>query len=213
VLDDLAALGARQRLIARDDVSRLLDALVPAVTLEVLHRIDLTSLVRDQVDLDAVVSGVDLDAIAARLDVDAVAARLDIDAVVDRMDLTTLVKDRVDLDAIVAVVDIDAIAARIDIDAVISRIDLVGIAQEVIDEIDLPEIIRESTGSMASETVRGVRMQGIAGDEALGRVVDRILLRRRERKTQARGVPDVPDELNGDAPAVDHEARAPQAPQ
>jgi hypothetical protein len=120
------------------------------------------------------------------------------------MNLTDVVLQRVDLNRIVAAVNIDA---------VIDRIDLVGIAQEVIDEIDLPEIIRESTGSMASETVRGVRMQGIAGDEALGRVVDRILLRRRERKTQARGVPDVPDELNGDAPAVDHEARAPQAPQ
>lgn len=181
VLDDLARRGARQRVVTRDDVSRLLDVLVPLVTVEVLRRIDLTTAVTEYVDLDAV---------AARLDVDAVAARLDIDAVIDRMDLTRIVLEKVDLDAVVAGVDIDAIAARLDIDAVIARIDLVGIAQEVIDEIDLPEIIRESTGSMASETVRGVRMQGIAGDEALGRVVDRILLRRKARKTQARGLDD-----------------------
>ena len=198
VLDDLARRGARQRLVTRDDVSRLLDVLVPVVTVEVLRRIDLTKAVTEYVDLDAV---------AARLDVDAVAARLDIDAVVDRMDLTRLVEERVDLDAIVAGVDIDAIAARIDIDAVIARIDLVGIAQEVIDEIDLPEIIRESTGSMASETVRGVRMQGIAGDEALGRVVDRILLRRKARKTEARGL-DGASEAFPEEPASEEEHSA-----
>ena len=89
---------------------------------------------------------------------------------------------RVDLDGIVATVDIDAIAARIDIGAVIDRIDLVGLAEDVIAEVDLPEIIRESTGSMASETVRGVRMQGITADEAVGRAVDRFrLVRSRQR--------------------------------
>jgi hypothetical protein len=201
--------------MTRGDLSRLLDVLVPIVTVEVLRRIDLTAAVTEYVDLDAVVSHVDLDAIAARLDVDAVAARLDIEAVVDRMDLTRLVQERVDLDAIVADVDIDRIAARIDIDAVIDRIDLVGLVQEVIAEVDLPEIIRESTGSMASETVRGARMQGIAGDEAIGRVVDRLLLRRRARKTQARGVSEVTDEFfDGEAPmesnAEPDDVRAPQ---
>jgi hypothetical protein len=67
------------------------------------------------------------------------------------------------------------------VNAVLARIDLVGIAEEVIDAVDLPEIIRESTGSMASETVRGARMQGIHADEAVGRAVDRILLRRGRR--------------------------------
>ena len=72
----------------------------------------------------------------------------------DRLDLTALVRERVDLDALVAGVDIDAI---------ISRIDLGGLAEEVIAEIDLPEIIRESTGSVASDTIRGVRCRASRG--------------------------------------------------
>ena len=88
--------------------------------------------------------------------------------VLDQIDLTALVRERVDIDAIVADVDIDAI---------IARVDLVGLADQIIDGVDLPEIIRESTGSMASETVQGVRMQGIGADQAVGRAVDRLLLR------------------------------------
>jgi hypothetical protein len=177
----LAGRGAVERRTGQRTLAGLLDVVVPAVLAEVLRRIDLTATVRDHVDIDGLVAGVDID---------AVAARLDIDAVIDRMDLTALVRERVDvdlivstvdLDAAVARVDIDAIAQRLDISAVIDRIDLVGIAEEVIKAIDLPEIIRQSTGSVASETVRGVRMQGVVGDEAIGRAVDRILLRRGKR--------------------------------
>lgn len=120
-----------------------------------------------------------------------------VNAVLDRIDLTDVVLERValgpivdqilaklDLDAMVARVDIDAIVARLDIDAVIDRIDLATIAREVIDDIDLQEIIRESTGAMTSEAVIGVRMQGIEADERVGRIVDKILLRRAARKTQ-----------------------------
>ena len=120
-----------------------------------------------------------------------------VNAVLDRIDLTDVVLGRValgrivdqilarlDLDAIVARVDVDAIAARLDIDAVIDRIDLATIAREVIDDVDLPQIIRDSTGAMTSEAVIGVRMQGIEADERVGRIIDKILLRRAERKTQ-----------------------------
>jgi hypothetical protein len=61
---------------------------------------------------------------------------------------------------------------------VLKRIDMAGLAEGVIAEVDLSEIIRQSTGSVASDTVRGVRMQGISGDEAVGRVVARLRLRR-----------------------------------
>ncbi len=63
------------------------------------------------------------------------------------------------------------------VDAVLDQMDLIALANEIIDGVDLPEIIRESTGSMASETVQGVRMQGIGADQAVGRAVDRLLLR------------------------------------
>jgi hypothetical protein len=196
-------------------VATALDVLVPSVVSAVLSRLDLTAVVTEQVDLDAVVRDVDLDAVAARLDIDAViarmdltalvrervdldaivgdvdldavAARLDIDAVIARMDLTALVRERVDLDAIVGDVDLDAVAARLDIDAVIARVDLVGLAQEVMDALDLPAIIRGSTASVASESVQDVRLQTIAADEVVTRVVDRLLLRRRHHSPGPNG--------------------------
>lgn len=61
---------------------------------------------------------------------------------------------------------------------VLKRLDMAGMAEGVIAEVDLAEMIRQSTGSVASDTVRGVRMQGISGDEAVGRVVARLRLRR-----------------------------------
>jgi hypothetical protein len=147
-------------------VSRLADRLVPAVVSELLRR----------VDVNGIVAAVDLDRAASRLDVDAIARRVDIQAVLDRLDLTTVVLERVDLDMLV--------------EAVIRRIDLVGLTEGVIDEIDLPGLIRESTGSMASATVLGARMQGIAADEAVGRVVDRLLLRRHGRANVGAPSPD-----------------------
>ena len=72
----------------------------------------------------------------------------------------------------------DTAAARLDVEAVIDRLDLAGLVTKVLAEIDLPEIIRESTGSVASDAVRGVRMQTISADDAISRAVDRLRPRR-----------------------------------
>jgi hypothetical protein len=190
VLDGLARRGHARRARLLLDLGAALDTLVPVVARAVLGRMDLTELVRRYVDLDALVSTVDVDGIVSTVDLDAIAGRLDVDAIVARMDLNAIVRERVDLDDLVATVDIDAIAARIDIEAVIDRIDLVGLAEAVIAEVDLPEIIRESTGTMASETVRGVRMQGVAADQAIGRTMNRF---RRHRPSPERPVmPEAP---------------------
>ena len=142
-------------------------------------RLDIDAIL-NRVDLDEVAARLDIDAILNRVDLDEVAARLDVDAVVARADLDAVV-NRIDLDAVAAKLDVDAVVARADLDAVIDRVDVIGIVEEVLDVIDLPAIIRDSTGSMASETVRGVRMTGITADDALSRVVDRALFRRRQR--------------------------------
>jgi hypothetical protein len=126
-------------------------------------------------------AAVDLQRLAEAL-VPAVTA-----AVLDRLDLTALVRDRValnalvaevNIDAVAAKVDIDSIARRVDLDAIVDRIDLVALANRAIDGIDLPEIIRESTGSITGEMVRGVRMQGIEADQAVAGLVARLLRRR-----------------------------------
>ena len=192
-LDAVGREGEARLAALRAELSRRLDALVPLVLDEVLRRADLTDVVLRYLDLDRAVSAVDLD---------AAAARLDVSAVIDRVDLTSVVLEQVDLDALIpAVLDrvdlTEVVLRRVDLDALITavldHVDLIPLAEEVIEGVNLPEIIRESTGTMASDTVQGVRMQGIVADEAVGRVVDRLLLRRAHRSTRA---PTTPGELS-----------------
>ena len=218
-LDALARRGALRRDRVAREVAELLDVVVPVVAVAVLRRLDLTRLVQEHVDLEGIVDQVDLNSVAERLDVDAVARRIDLDAVVERMDLDAVVgrvdldsvARRLDLDSLVGTVDLDAAAARLDVDAVIDRIDLIGLAQTIVAGIDLPEIIRESTGVVASDTVREVRMQSISGDDAVARVVDRLLLRnhhdRRSRDRVAIPTPTSEDESKDD-PASRSDAAA-----
>ena len=179
ILADLERRGRRTRLNGSRTVEQVIDILVPMIAEELVARIDIDALVQEQVDIETIISGVDLDAVVESVDVDKVAARLDLDAVLDRIDLNAIVRDRVDVDTIVRAVDIDAVAARLDLDAVIERLDLPVLAQGIIDEINLPVIIRESSGSMASEAVRGVRLHSIDADEAVHRALDRVLRHRR----------------------------------
>lgn len=88
--------------------------------------------------------------------------------VVTRIDVTELVAEHVDL---------DALAERIDVAAIVERLDLAGITDDVLEEIDLPAIIRESTGSLGSAAMSDVRMRAVDADQAVARLVDRILRR------------------------------------
>jgi hypothetical protein len=93
------------------------------------------------------------------------------------------IADRIDLNQIIDRIDLDAVVARVDVDAVLARVDLPGLTEQVIDEVDLGEIIRESSSTMASETVDALRVQGMRVDGLVNRVVDRILLRQDQRQT------------------------------
>jgi hypothetical protein len=97
--------------------------------------------------------------------------------------IVAAVLDEVDLNGVVARVDLDAIAARIDLNAIVASLDLAGLTEQVIDEVDLGEIIRESSGTMATETVDALRVQGIRADQLVSRLVDRVLFRKGERPT------------------------------
>jgi hypothetical protein len=171
LLDDAARLGAARRAEMVGAAQTLLDHWTPVVVELVVSRLDLTGLVLRHVDIDDIVRSVDIEAVIDRLDLDAIVQRVDLDAAVAG----------VDLDAAVGGVDIDAIAGKLDLDAVIGRIDLVAMVEEVIAAIDLPAIIRDSTGSMASETIRGARMTGISADEAISRSLENHLFRRRRK--------------------------------
>jgi hypothetical protein len=100
-----------------------------------------------------------------------------LEVVLDAVDLTALVQEHVDINELGREVDIDAVVARIDLEAIIVRLDLAGLARKTIDEVDLPQIMWESSGTLASETVRGVRAECTRADNAVDRLVDRVLRR------------------------------------
>lgn len=197
----LSALDARWREERPHDeeaAGDFLRLLVPQIVDAVLDQVDLNELVRSRIEIDRLVDGVDVGRVVERLDLDEIVARVDLNAIVQRLDLNAVVDrisideivaridvdrivSRVDLDGVVARIDLDAVASRVDIEAVVRRLDLGGIAQEVIDEIDLTEIIREAMGSMTNETVGGIRVQSMHADRAISRLVDRVLQRRGDR--------------------------------
>lgn len=171
-----------------------LDAVVRAVDLDrAVERVDLDAVVRrvdigaivDRVDIDAIIDRVDVDAVVGRADLDRAVARVDIAAIIDRVDVDAVVARadldravaRVDLQRIIDRIDVDGVVARADLDAVVAKLDLIALAEYVVEGIDLPGIIRSSTGSMASEGLREVRRQGIGADERVAHVVDRLLHR------------------------------------
>ena len=98
---------------------------------------------------------------------------------------------------------------HVDLDHLVKEnVDVATLAQEVIADIDLPGIIRSSTGAVASETLLGVRMQSITGDEAIGRAMDRLRLRLGRRVAQPRRA-RAPDPGSDTVLAI---APAPRAP-
>lgn len=58
------------------------------------------------------------------------------------------------------------------------QVDMVALAREVVEGLDLPAIVRESTGSLASEAVRGAREQAMHADDAVGSFTERLFGRR-----------------------------------
>jgi len=135
--------------------------------------------------LDRVVPAI-ADAIIERLDLNRIVLEqvdlhLIVNTALDSLDLTQLVIDRVDVNAIVA---------EADIDAVIDRVPIIPLANYVIDEIDLPQIIRDSTSGIAGDAMNTVRLQGVGADDLVSRLADRIVFRRKGRNVDAPGDPD-----------------------
>ena len=98
---------------------------------------------------------------------------LAVKAVMDRIDVTKLVMDHVDIDAIVA---------QADLDPIIDRLPLINLAEYIVSEIDLPKIIRESSGGIATDAVNAVRMQSVGIDDLISRVADSLMFLRKGRK-------------------------------
>jgi hypothetical protein len=145
-----------------DAATSFLRVLIPEIATSVADQVDLTALVRERIDLNAIVDDVDIDRIL----------------------------DRVDLDAVIDRVDVDRVIARTDLVAIVDRLDVSAIAHEVIEDVDLPRVIRESSGVMAGETVRSARVQGMHADRLVARIVDAVL--RREARELTPPAPEEP---------------------
>jgi hypothetical protein len=189
--------------VAGPPTAAVLDRVVPTATQAVIERINITTVVVNNVDLRAIVMQA-----LQRLDLtEIVLERVDlkrvVEAALDSIDLTEVVLQRVDLERIVDAaldeldltaliaerVDIDALVATVDLDPIIDRLPIVDIAEYVIEMVDLPAIIRQSTGGVASDAIDSVRLRSYATDIALARIVDRVLPRR-ARDLEAPGEPE-----------------------
>jgi hypothetical protein len=123
---------------------------------------------------DLALSLVDVDEVVTRAMAGLDLTRL-VEHVLAELDLTPVVESvvrQMDLEEIVGTA-----LEQLDLtQLILERVDLV----KIVDGVDLTEIIRDSTESMALETVHDVRLQGIEADRAVSRLVAR-LLRRREQ--------------------------------
>jgi hypothetical protein len=161
--------------LGRMDLQQLARTALPQLDIEELMTTALTDLNVRRL-IEQILAGLDLTPIAEN-----VVQSLDLKEIVatalDQMDLTDIVVERVDLRRVI-------ISALEELDLtqlVLERVDLVRVADVIVDGVDLSEIIRDSTGSMVSETVHDVRVQGIEADRAVSRLVDRLLRRRGEQ--------------------------------
>lgn len=95
-----------------------------------------------------------------------------VNAVVSRVNLTEIVVQHVDINAIVA---------RADINPILDRVPMTEIADYVIEEIDLPSLVRESTGGVADDILGLLRFQAIETDNFITGIVDKVLFRKKSR--------------------------------
>ena len=197
LVNRFADVGRESRQTATAQVTKFArgtaDMVVPLLADQVVGRLNLTDIVLDRVELRRIVG-----AVLDQMDLtEIVLQRVDLGAIVqeslDHMDLTATVLDRVEFSRVIA-----AALASVDLTEIVtSQVDLAGIADQVIDEVDLPGIIRESSTGVASDVIQGARMGAINADQTVSRFVDRLLLRRRGRRTRA--PEDQPAEIPVDA--------------
>jgi hypothetical protein len=96
------------------------------------------TLVRDHLDLDAIVAQLAIEDVVARLDINEIVRCLDVDEVVAQLEIPD----------VVARLDVDAIVARLDMDQIVARIDFGQLAGNVINDVNLSRKIRQSTKSL-----------------------------------------------------------------
>jgi hypothetical protein len=87
----------------------------------------------------------------------------------------------------VAVQMVELVLDELDLNNLVrERIDLIGLADDVIDGVDLQAIIRQSTATVSENVMSDVRTQGERADDMVSGFVDRLLGRAREEQVIVR---------------------------
>lgn len=167
--------------VPRSVVHAILDDIVDYFTTTDLTRvvtsaIDLNQIV-STIDLDSVLARVDLNALLGRVDLNAMLSRVDLDAVLAGVDLNALLAG-VDLNPVLDRIDVDGLVSRIDVDALLNRTDVVGLAEKVIDGVDLNTIVRDASASVSTEMINDVRTGSERADDGVEQFVNRMLRRK-----------------------------------
>ncbi len=149
-----------------------------------------------------VIEALDVNSLAERVDIDQLVSRIAIDRVVSEIQIEALV-NRIDLDRVIGEIDIDAIVDRIDVEAILDRIDVNEVVQRVdmdavVEQTELGTIVARSTSGVASETLDAARSQAITVDDAVTRVINRVLRRRPEDLPRGPGLLVPPAGPQGD---------------
>ncbi|MGW4565996.1 hypothetical protein ACWEN3_27465 [Streptomyces sp. NPDC004561] len=190
---DLDAVLARidlDAVLAQVDIDGILDrvnvdTLLDRVDIDgILDRVDIDGIL-DRVDVDTLLDRVNVDTLLGRVDVDTLLDRVNVDMLLDRVDVDTLLT-RIDLDAVIARidvnalvdrVDVDRVARRVDVDAVLARVALATYVEEVLREVDVGRIVRDTGDSITAETLDAFREQNARADRFVDRITGRLLHR------------------------------------
>jgi hypothetical protein len=181
---------ARNRALVTEFVRRL----APELATAVIAQLDMDSLMSQlpidtivaKVNIDALLDNVNVEGIIDRVDVEKIIDRVDVEKIIDRVDVEKII-DRVDVDKIIERVDINGIVGRVDMQGIMGKIDIAPMAQEIIAEVDIGAIVRQSTGSITGDAVDGGRVTAMRLDGFVDRVTDRILFRRKPRNLEVPG--------------------------
>lgn len=162
---------------------RVLDVVGPD---EIVERLDVNA-VLERIDVETALARVDVDALLERVDIDRLLARIDINALLAGVEPDLLLA-RIDVEALLARVDVNQLLDRVDVDAVMERVNL----ERLVQRAGIPEIVAESTGSVAESALDMLRRQLLGLDVVLTRAVMRVLSR------DEHSLPAGPEALVGD---------------
>jgi uncharacterized RDD family membrane protein YckC len=199
-LDEVApgdgGVGGRLGRLAGSMRDRMLDVVGPD---EIVERLDVNAML-DRVDVAALVDRVDVDHLLDRVDVNHLLDRVDVNRLLDRVDVDALL-DRVDVNRVLDRVDPDRLLARVDVDAFMDRVDV----ERLVQRAGIPDIVAESTGSVAESALDLLRRQLLALDVVLARGAMRL------RGRDDASLPAGPTALAGDGGPT-HSMPVPYAP-